>query len=85
MFDMREHEWRPWRGVFSGAFSAQNVGSLVPGMVDEVLVYIETLRALAAEGRMCQLDLVTLRFTFDVIGKTILYFVSFNMAESAAG
>ena len=76
MFDMREHEWRPWRGVFSAAFSAQNVGTLVPDMVDETMVYIETLRGLAAKGKMCQLDLVTLRFTFDVIGKTILYVVS---------
>lgn len=72
MFDMRERDWKPWRAVFSGAFSAQNVASLVPGMVDETLIYVETLSRLVEERRMFCLDLITLRFTFDVIGKTIL-------------
>ena len=35
MFDMREHEWQPWRTVFSKAFSVENVLSLVPDVFDE--------------------------------------------------
>ena len=50
MFDMRERDWKPWRAVFSGAFSAQNVASLVPGMVDQTLIYVATLKRLA-EGK----------------------------------
>lgn len=72
MFDMREHEWKPWRTVFSKAFSAEHILSLVPDMVDETMVYSETLRRLAEQREMFQLDLTTLRFTIDVIGKTIL-------------
>lgn len=73
LFDMREHEWKPWRGIFSGAFSSQHVMTLVSDMVDETEVYVQRLKQLAKEGKMFYLDLVTLRFTFDVIGKTILY------------
>ena len=73
MFDMREHEWKPWRAVFSRAFSAEHIMLLVPDMVDETMVYSETLRKLAKQAELFHLDLTTLRFTIDVIGKTILY------------
>ena len=73
MFDMREHEWRPWRGAFNKAFSAEHVLSLVPDMIDETLAYSETLQKHSKEEKMFYLDLTTLRFTIDVIGKTILY------------
>ncbi|KAL8792683.1 MAG: hypothetical protein Q9195_004743 [Heterodermia aff. obscurata] len=72
MFDMREHEWRPWRAKFNKAFSAEHVLSLVPDMIDETLVYSETLEKHSKEGKIFYLDLTTLRFTIDVIGKTIL-------------
>ncbi len=72
MFDMREHEWKPLRAVFSKAFSTEHVLSLIPEMVDETMVYSKTLRQLAEEKRLFHLDLITLRFTIDVIGKTIL-------------
>ncbi|KAL8638805.1 MAG: hypothetical protein Q9228_004078 [Teloschistes exilis] len=72
MFDMREHDWKPWRAIFSKAFSAEYVVSLIPDMVDETMVYSETLKKFAEQKQMFQLDLITLRFTIDVIGKTIL-------------
>ncbi|KAI4224625.1 MAG: hypothetical protein L6R40_008429, partial [Gallowayella cf. fulva] len=72
LFDMREHEWKPWRAVFSKAFSAEHILSLVPDMVDETMVYSSTLEKLAREDSMIHLDLITLRYTIDVIGKTIL-------------
>lgn len=76
MFDMCEKDWKPWRAIFSKSFSADHVLSLVPGMVDETLVYCETLRSLAVKKNMFYVDLTTLRFTIDVIGKTILCVVS---------
>ena len=72
VFDMREQEWKPWRGVFNGAFSAQHVMSLVPGIVGETKTYVDTLRQYAAKKQMFSLDTITLRFMFDVIGRTIL-------------
>ena len=72
MFDMHEHEWKPWRSTFSKAFSAEHTLSLVAGMIDETMVYCENLRKCADRKEMFYLDLTTLRFTIDIIGKTIL-------------
>ena len=72
MFDLPENKWKPWRAIFSKAFSGDHVLSLVPGMVDETAVYCDTLRALALKKAMFYLDSITLRFTIDAIGTTIL-------------
>ena len=72
MFDLPEKKWKPWRAIFSKGFSAEYVLSLVSGMVDQIMVYCNTLRALALKETMLYLDTITLRFTIDVIGKTIL-------------
>ena len=42
-------------------------------MIDETLVYSETLKKCSEADSMVCLDLIILRFTIDVIGKTILY------------
>ena len=73
LFDMREHEWKRWRGVFSKASNPEHTLSLVPSMVDETLVYCDNLKDMAEKGEIFKLDLLTLRFTIDVIGKTILF------------
>ena len=72
LFDLPENKWKPWRAVFTKAFNAEHILSLVPGMVDETLIYCQTLEKLAAKGNIVHLDPVTLRFTIDVIGKTVL-------------
>ncbi|KAL8730556.1 MAG: hypothetical protein Q9166_004010 [cf. Caloplaca sp. 2 TL-2023] len=72
LFDMAEKEWRPWRQIFNKGFSTEQVTSLVPHVLKETEVYKETLRTLARKDEMFYLDLVTLRFTIDVIGQTIL-------------
>lgn len=72
MFDLPEKKWRPWRAVFSRGFSADHNLSLVPSMVDETVTYCETLHNLARKGDLFFLDPMTLRFTIDVIGKTVL-------------
>lgn len=73
IFDLPEEKWKPWRAVFSKGFSADHVLSLVPDMVDETSVYCDTLQALARQDTMFYLDSTTLRFTIDVIGKTVLW------------
>lgn len=73
MFDVNEAAWKPWRTVFNKGFHSDHINSLVPGIVDEVLVYADTLGAAANKGDMVFLEPITLRFMMDVIGKTILY------------
>jgi cytochrome P450 len=73
MFDMAEPEWRPWRTVFSKGFNNEHFVSQLPGMIEETKIYAEILRGLAKKGEMFYLDLVTLRFMMDMIGKTLLF------------
>ena len=72
LFDLSEDQWKPWRAVFSQGFSTDHVLSLVPGMVQETMVYSETLRELSRKDIMFYLDTITLRFMMDMIGRTIL-------------
>ncbi len=72
LFDLPEKEWRPWRAAFNKGFSSDHILSLVPGMAQQTSVYCNTLRMLAREGDLFYLDPTTLRFTMDLIGKTIL-------------
>lgn len=72
LFDMGEKEWRPWRGIFTKGFGTEQVTNLVPHVLKETEVYKERLRGLARKEEMFYLDLVTLRFTMDMIGQTIL-------------
>lgn len=72
LFDLREKDWKPWRAIFSKGFSTDYILSLVPGMVDETVVYCNMLQNLAIQQELFCLDLKTLRYTIDVIGKTIL-------------
>ncbi|KAM7213905.1 Cytochrome P450 [Rhypophila decipiens] len=72
IFDMGEEEWRPWRAIFNKGFQGDHIMSFVPAMVEETMVYAETLSRAAAKGEICFLDPITLRFTIDMIGRTIL-------------
>ena len=72
LFDMTENEWKPWRAVFSKGFSTEHVTNLVPQVLREVEIYKERLRVMASKREMFYLDLVTLRFMVDVMGRTIL-------------
>lgn len=72
LFDLPEKRWKSWRLVFTKGFSADNLASFVPGMVEETLQYRQTLKKYAQSGELVRLDLVTLRFTIDFIGRTVL-------------
>jgi hypothetical protein len=53
-------------------FHSDRIYSPVPSVVEEVQVFGNILRSIAEEGEMCFLDLITLRFTIDLIGRTTL-------------
>ena len=72
LFDMPEKEWRPWRAVFNKAFSADSLSSFIPSMVEETFKYRDGLLRCAKSGELVQLDILTLRFTIDFIGRITL-------------
>lgn len=69
-------EWKEWRVRFNPGFSARNVSSLVPAMLEEALVFIDVLENFAGKdgewGEVFQLEQKTTDLTFDVIGRAIL-------------
>ena len=73
LFTMHDDEWSSWRNVFNPGFSQAHLFSLVPAIVRQTLEYQETLKHYATKGNMFQLDEVTLWFTMDLIGTTVLY------------
>ena len=72
LFDLPEKDWKPWRTIFNKGFSSDNLHSFVPGMVEETQKYRATLTKLVESGELFHLDSVTLRFTIDFIGRTVL-------------
>jgi len=72
LFDLDEKDWKPWRAVFNKGFDSDHMYSLVPNMVEEVKVFAQTLQNIAVKEELCFLDPTTLRFTIDMIGRTVL-------------
>ena len=64
--------WKKWRAVFNPGFGAAYLTTLVPGIIEEALVFCEILKERAASGAMFQLKPLTDNFTMDVIGKIVL-------------
>lgn len=72
MVSLNGSAWARWRRIFNSGFSSQHLMTLVPGIVDDVLVYVENLTKHAHEGEVFRLEEDTTRLTFDVIGKVVL-------------
>lgn len=66
-------QWKLWRKLFNPGFSSGHILSLVPSMVEETLVFRETLVRHAKEGEMFLLEEHALNVALDVIGRAALY------------
>ena|ERR1700760_2796826 len=65
-------EWKTWRSIFNPGFSAKNVLSLVPAIVEEVVVFQERLKDVAASGKTVKLEDYARKVTIDVIARAVL-------------
>lgn len=63
---------RKWRNLFNPGFSTGYMTTLAPSIAEEVLQYCNLLSKRAKEGKMFQIEEMTLRLTFDVIGHVAL-------------
>ncbi|KAI0171957.1 cytochrome P450 [Hypoxylon sp. FL1284] len=68
----RGQEWKTARSMFNPGFSAKNLLSLVPDMMEEVLVFRERLREAASSGDVVKLEDLTTGVTVDIIGRAVL-------------
>jgi len=64
--------WKTWRSIFNPGFSARNVLSFVPDMLEEVLVFKDWLYTVAASGEVTKLEDQATKVTIDVIGRVVL-------------
>ena len=64
--------WKQWRGNFNPGFSASQVMTLIPGIVDEVVVFRDLLRERASKNEVFQLEELGLNLSIDIIGQVVM-------------
>ncbi|KAF9879490.1 hypothetical protein CkaCkLH20_03033 [Colletotrichum karsti] len=74
LLTMEGEEWKKWRRLFNPGFSAGYMMGLAPLIADEVAVFRQKLLDRCSEGvsEVFQLEDLTLRLTFDIIGSVVL-------------
>jgi cytochrome P450 len=70
IFSTSGAEWHAQRSWFSPAFSLTNITSLVPGMVEEALIFREILTQRAVSRETFPMNEAVIRLTIDVIART---------------
>ncbi|KAK5003056.1 hypothetical protein LTR28_010641, partial [Elasticomyces elasticus] len=72
MIAMEGKEWKTWRSIFNPGFSLSSLMSLVPGIVEDSLVFCDVLTEHAQKEDVFRLEEAATRLTIDIIGKVIL-------------
>ncbi|KAK5653952.1 hypothetical protein OQA88_7877 [Cercophora sp. LCS_1] len=64
--------WKAWRARLNPGFSARNVVSMVPDLLEEVQIFIEKLKKTATSGNIIKLEEFTLPLTIDVVSRAAI-------------
>lgn len=64
--------WKTWRSIFNPGFSAKNLLSFVPEMVEEILIFRGWLKSVAASGNVIKLEDQAMKVTIDIINRAVL-------------
>jgi cytochrome P450 len=78
LVSMEGQLWKKWRTIFNPGFSATHLATMVPGIMEDVLVFRDILRQRAEQGNIFSLEETTLNVTFDVIGRVTLLVLESN-------
>lgn len=65
-------EWKKWRSAFNPGFSANHLMSLVPAIVDDVLVFNDIMTKHAENNDLIRMERALTSLTVDIIGKVVL-------------
>ena len=71
LFSVHGAEWKRQRSWFSPAFSMAHLVTIVPGIVEETLVFREKLTKHAMSGEILVTNDATMRLTIDVIARSV--------------
>jgi cytochrome P450 len=68
--------WKTWRSRFNPGFSSRNISTMIPELMEEVLVFVDILKQKAGPngtwGQVFPLEPKTTNLTFDIIVRAIL-------------
>jgi cytochrome P450 len=64
--------WKTWRSIFNPGFSAKNLVSFVPEMVEEILIFRDWLKSVAASGEVVSLENQAKKVTIDIINRAVV-------------
>jgi cytochrome P450 len=64
--------WKTWRSIFNPGFSAKNLLSFVPEMVEEILIFRDWLKSVAKSGKVMKLEDQAKKVTVDIISRAVL-------------
>ncbi|KAK9416903.1 hypothetical protein SUNI508_09375 [Seiridium unicorne] len=65
-------EWKTNRAIFNPGFSARNLLSLIPGFIEEAMVFRDHLKEFADKGNVINLEHATTNLTVDIIARAVL-------------
>lgn len=71
IFSLHGKEWQQQRAWFAPAFSLSHLLALVPGMVEEVLIFKESLTKFAVSNETFSMADELVKLTMDVIGRSV--------------
>jgi cytochrome P450 len=72
LLNLDGQEWKRWRSIFNQGFSAKNLLSFVPAIVEEVLVFRDWLKLVAETDDVVKLEGQAMKVTIDIIGRAVL-------------
>lgn len=64
--------WKYWRNTFAHGFSSSHIMSVIPELIEEVLVFRDILLEKAEEGGKFPLESVTRNLAADLVGRFML-------------
>jgi cytochrome P450 len=72
LVNLEGQEWKRWRGIFNPGFSAKNLLSFVPAILEEVQVFKDWLNTVAKSEEVVKLEEQAMKVTIDIIGRAVL-------------
>jgi cytochrome P450 len=72
LVSMDGQQWKTWRGVFNPGFSSINLMNQVPGIVEETMVFCETLAKRVTRKYPWEVKILTDNLAMDVVGRVVL-------------
>jgi len=73
---MEGKEWKKWRSIFNPGFSHSHLMTLIPGIVEDSLVFCDILQEHARKADVFRLEELATRVTVDIIGKLLDIFTA---------